>query len=224
MHGLLLTNDMMIIFSRNISGFRNFSEFSSSFEHISSQNEWCTSQKWYEDFLFRKFIQHLYVFLDFFPGFFPRIFPPNIFPGVFRIFCKPSNFNVFIHISSQDTWCNFQIWYDDFLFRNFIRYLSFSGFLKINLHFCGINNSYFFREWISYSFQIWYDVLFRFQYFSGFFKSVQILLDASFNHNFWQNLFSVSQKTFVGYNIYVFWSFLNVSKSYPNLYISRIIL
>ena len=77
-HGLILTNDMTILFSGNLSSFhkifRIFSGFSSN-NYISSQNRWFTSQIWYDNFPLWKFIRL-----------------PDFFPDFFRIFIKSSYF------------------------------------------------------------------------------------------------------------------------------------
>ena len=83
------------------------------FSHLSSQIFICkcywpyfstvcfTSQIWYDNFLFRKFIWFPDFFLDF------------------------SGFSLNLQISSQNGWFTSHIWYDDFLFQKFIRFLHF---------------------------------------------------------------------------------------------------
>ena len=87
------------------------SSFVSVFDHISPQYVWITSQIWYYNFVFRKFIR------------FPDIF--RIFSGFFRIFLKSSDFNTSYHILLENWWYTSWIWYDYFLFQNL------SGFFRI---------------------------------------------------------------------------------------------
>ena len=74
--GLLLIYDMMIFLSGYLSGFRIFSGFFRIFIKCSdfSLNSWFNSHKWYDNFIFRKFIR----------------FPD--FSGFLLIFVKSSEF------------------------------------------------------------------------------------------------------------------------------------
>ena len=142
------------------------SSYLSSFDHISSQNGWFTSQIWYDDFPFRKFIR--------FPDFF-RIFPDFL-----------SN----LQISSQNRWFTSQVLYDDFRFLKFILFpdffpdfSGFSSYLQIYSHnwwfmmiFLSRNLSGIFSDFhLIFRFLVIWGFLFPgffsgFQIFSGFFR------------------------------------------------------
>ena len=93
MYGLLLTYDMMISFSGYFSGF-------SSNLQISSQNRWfnLSNMIWW---LIMIFVFRNYPVSRFFPDF--------------------SRFSSYLQISSQNVWFTSHIWYDDFIFRIFIK-------------------------------------------------------------------------------------------------------
>ena len=59
----------------------------------------------------------------------------RIFSGFFRIFFKSQDFFSFDHISLHNWWFTSQIWYDNILFWNFIRFRDFSGFSGFALIF-----------------------------------------------------------------------------------------
>ena len=98
---------------RDISKNLDFSDF----DYISEQNGWFTSQIWYDDFNFRKFIR----FSDF-----------SGFSGFFQ------NFLSFNHISLQKFLFTFKIWYDDFIPR-FRFFPYFSGIFSFSLRFNNIS-------------------------------------------------------------------------------------
>ena len=70
---------------------------------------------------------------------------------------KSSDFNGFNHISSQNGWYTFQIWYDNFLFRKFIRFPYFSYFQNFRCLLVFIS---YFLEDLWCTFQIWFDDFF----------------------------------------------------------------
>ena len=118
---------------------------------------------------------------------FPEILPvSNFFSGFFRIFFKSSDFFLFDHISLHDWRFGSQIWYDNLLFWNCIRFPDFfqifQSFFKSSDFFSLYHNSLqnwlftflkcdmkiFFSE-ISSCFQV-------FSWFSWFFSNLQISL------------------------------------------------
>ena len=120
------------------------------------------------------------------------IFFPEIYP-VFRFFRIFSGFSLNLYISSQNGWYTSHIWYDDFLFRKFIRFPDFfpdfSGF-SLNFQISSQNGLY--------SFKVWYDDFFpdffwifiissdSFFYYSLLRSRSRTLKDLSLVHSYWE--------------------------------------
>ena len=114
----------------------------SDFDHISEKNGWFTSQIWYDDFPFRKFIR----FPDFFPDF--------------------SGFSSNLQISSQNRWITSHIWYN-YPFRKFNLFFFLPGFFRI---FPDFRQIFTFLHRM-YDLLLTYDMMISFSgYFSGFFQ------------------------------------------------------
>ena len=131
-NGFIIKYDMIVLFSRNLSGFWTFFRIFlkywvfNGFDHISSQNWWFTSQKRCDNFLIWIFIR--------FPDF-PRIFP-NItdFSEILRFQCFWPYFFTELTVYFSNMICLFS-YLEFYPVSGFSEFSGFSGFFRIFLIF-----------------------------------------------------------------------------------------